>query len=125
MGTEHRPQDRPGTTVIRNGRRAHDRVECDLHTKFVVEVTGQTGTAPCVNIGLGGMRIDFPFEILAPTDIQVRLKRPEGEDLDLVARVIWTVTERVEAPFPTGLQFHGLSDADRAGLQALIEHLSG
>lgn len=110
-------------TVGRAGRRTHHRVECDLAADFTIRNTGQTGRAQCMNLGLGGLRVDFPVEIVIPAEIELRIHVPDGEPLEAAARVVWTVTDRIEGPFPTGLQFQELPDAQRRRLYDLVGSL--
>ena len=80
-----------------------------------------------MDIGLGGTRVDFPIEVVIPTDVQLTIAFPMGhhtEELELSARVVWTVTDRIEAPYATGLQFQDLPDAARRKLYDIIGELA-
>ena len=124
MDTSRTTTTGPRTPMGLAGRRAHIRVPCALDTTFVVEATGQTGAARCLNIGLGGLRIECPFEITAPTNVQVCLQPPTGDPIEVTTRVIWTVTDCIDGPFPTGLSFQNLDDTTRQRIHELVGNLT-
>ena len=107
------------------GRRIHQRVECELVAGFSIAATGQTGTARCVNIGLGGLRVDFPVEIAIPAEIALQIQVPGEGSIEAKGRVVWTVTDRIDGPYPTGLQLQELPDAQRRRLYDLVGRLTG
>lgn len=112
-----------GSVMSPAGRRIHHRIDCDLEAAFTIDTTGQTGIARCVNIGLGGLRVDFPIEISIPAEIDLAIALPDGESLEARARVVWTVTDRIDGPYPTGLQFGELQDAQRRRLYDAVGSL--
>ena len=107
------------------GRRIHQRVECELVADFSIAATGQAGTARCVNIGLGGLRVDFPVEIVIPAEIALQIQVPGEGPIEAKGRVVWTVTDRIDGPYPTGLQLQELPDAERRRLYDLVGRLTG
>ncbi|MAE67881.1 MAG: hypothetical protein CMJ18_26805 [Phycisphaeraceae bacterium] len=117
----------PATDLVGTlGRRGHYRVECDLGVEFSIDAAGQSGHARAVNIGLGGTRIDFPVEIIIPAEVALQITFPGVTGpICLNGRVVWTVTDRINGPYPTGLQFQELADADRRRLYDLLTGLSG
>jgi hypothetical protein len=111
-------------------RRLQFRVECDLAVSFQIPGTGQEGEARIVNLGLGGTRVDLPIEVALPAVVVLTLTPPTPEGatdaaipLQLRGHVMWTVTERSEGPYPTGLQFREMPDAVRRRLYAILPEL--
>ena len=106
------------------GRRTHQRTDCELLVDFSIPTTGQTGTARCVNIGLGGICVEFPVEMVIPAEVALQIHVPGQAPLVANGRVVWAVTDRLDAPFPAGIQFQKLPDAQRRHLYDLVDHLT-
>lgn len=95
-------------------RRKHFRLECRFKAAFAGPSGTEHGEIVVRNLGIGGARIDSPCEFPMPSKIVVTL--PGRDDLDtpqaeirLDCHVVWTVADRAEGPFPTGIRF---SDVD-------------
>ena len=115
------PHDQDAGNVLSPaGRRVYHRVDCDLEATFTIGGTGQTGIARCLNIGLGGLRVDFPTEVNIPAEVDLAIAVGNGESLEMRTRVVWTVTDRIDGPYPTGLQFGELPDQQRRRLYDVL-----
>ncbi len=117
-------------STLTETRRQHQRTPCCLPVAYTIKPTGERGSATAVNIGLGGLRIDFPVEITLPAEVELAVTFP-GRDggtptvVEIAAKVVWTVTEVDGGPWPTGLMFQTLEDGLRRRLYDLITSVRG
>ena len=127
---EQKPQSNVTGTMEALGRRRHYRLYCELETGFHFLGNDTAGKGELVNVGLGGARVDFPIEVPLPAEVVLTFGLPANGtrariDLELPARVVWTVADQEGGPFPTGVQWRELSDDTRNQLHELLRALSG
>ena len=102
-------------------RRKHFRLECSIRASFEAAAADACGDLIVRNIGLGGARIDAPVEFPMPCSMVLKLPAQEAThepqpELQLQCEVAWTVADRAEGPFPTGIQFGALDEETRRRL---------
>ncbi len=107
-------------------RRKHFRLECSINTQFEAADADLSGQIIVKNLGLGGARVDAPVELPMPCVMQITLpSQGSGTDpqpeLKLECQVAWTVADRAEGPFPTGIQFTDIDDTKK---QSLFRYLA-
>ncbi len=107
-------------------RRKHFRLSCDVRGEFESADGQMKGNLLVRNIGLGGARIDAPIEFPMPSSFVIKLPAQDSAAspqpaLDLKCKVAWTVADRAEGPFPTGVQFTGIEGAAK---QQLFRYLA-
>ena len=98
-------------------RRKHFRVDCDLKVTFRLIDDDSRHEGVLRNIGLGGARLDCDLDLPMPCRLELEL--PGGADeakIVLPCSVAWTVADRGEGPFPTGLQIAPIDEATRKRL---------
>ena len=119
-------QDAEERLALDLSRRKHFRLECSISAEYVDESGEKSGKLVIRNIGLGGARVDAPVEF--PMPFSFLLKMPAQDSmavpqpaLDLQCHVAWTVADKAEGPYPTGIQFAPLDDRMR---QRLFRYLA-
>ena len=107
--------------AVNLSRRKHFRLECTIRATFEAPSAGARGDLIVRNIGLGGARIDAPVEFPMPCNIALKLPPQDTladpqPELELECQVAWTVADRAEGPYPTGIQFGALDENMRRRL---------
>ncbi len=102
-------------------RRKHFRLECSVRASIEAPSAELAGDVIIRNIGLGGARVDIPVELPMPCAIRLILPGQNGSlesepAIELSGQVAWTVADRAEGPFPTGIQFAALDEDCRRKL---------
>lgn len=98
--------------MVEHFRRTDPRYDRLLGVELVVN--GQTVTASCRNLSLGGVFVEVVDPIPVQTTIQVRFRVPtQAEVIDVTGEVRW-VEKPLEPGRATGLgiRFHGLRARD-------------
>lgn len=102
------------------------RPRSGLLAAFTLESNGTKGLAPIVSLSGKGARLDLPVEVGQAEGLTIEITFPgDGATrrstlFTLKAKVIWTVADQPQPPFPTGVQFLGLDEGKkRKFLEAL------
>lgn len=94
-------------------RRRHYRLECEIRGRCRLTEDGRDGEAVVRNLGLGGARVEMPFELPIPCAVELVLPPLEGgglklAELTLPCNVAWTTAEANGGLHSVGLQFANL-----------------
>ena len=108
-------------------RRKHFRLECALKAEFEADSIPALGDIIIRNIGLGGARLDSPIEWPMPCRFQLRLpaqlEAGESNALEISCTIAWTVADKAEGPFPTGVQFTNLDEGIKGQLFSYLARM--
>jgi hypothetical protein len=116
--------------ALEKERRRHTRRPAGHAIRYRFVSGSEAGDAVLANLNGCGARVDFPHEVTVPADVILELPLSARNDqpestFEVRGRVVWTVTDRREGPFPAGIAFVDVNDEIRAALEALVANLPG